>query len=206
MNTRHLQLLKKILILSAVAGILGVIRLLVTDQTSYVWLNWNLFLALIPILFAWLVTVSKYKWLSFILILIWLGFLPNAPYLITDFIHLDDVGPKSILWYDALMIFTYSIAGLFAWMLSFDILRTKLQWKTWTVWFIGLLSGFGLYLGRYMRFNTWYVVTQPLAVFEKVGMIILNPMQYEPVIVMTFAFAMFLSIFYLLLEPLLKQK
>lgn len=206
MNTRHIQLLKKILSLSLVAGILGLIRFFVTEQTSYLWLNWNLFLALIPILFAWLVILSKNKWLRFILILVWLGFLPNAPYIITDFIHLDDVGPNSMLWFDALMIFTYSIAGLLAWVLSFDILRNELRWKKWSIWIIGILSGFGLYLGRYIRFNTWDIVTQPLSLLEKVGLIIIDPVGHDPVIAMTFAFTMFLSIFYLLLQPLLHNE
>lgn len=206
MNTRHIILLKKILILSATAGTLGLIRFALTEQTSYLWLNWNLFLALVPIFFAWLTTKLKNEWISFGLILIWLGFLPNAPYIITDFIHLADVGPKSMLWSDAIMIFTYSVAGLLAWVLSFDILRSKFKWKLWSVWFIGLLSGFGLYLGRYIRFNTWDVVTKPIDLFETIGAIILSPESHEPVISMTLTFTIFLSIFYIYLQPLLHDE
>ena len=61
------------------------------------------------------------------MVVFWLGFLPNAPYLITDFIHLDVVGPDSLLWYDGMMIFMYSLAGVSAWVLSLDMVMKKKQ-------------------------------------------------------------------------------
>ena len=206
MKEGHKKLLKYIFALSLFAVGLGLIRYFYTNQTSYLWLNWNLFLALIPIVFAWLSTLAKRKWSSFILIIFWLGFLPNSSYIITDFIHLADVGPKSLLWLDALMIFAYSLAGVFAWILSLDVLRQHYKWRSWTIWFIAFLSGFGIYLGRYIRFNTWDVLTNPVSLLETIGDIILHPISHDPVIAMTFVFAVLLSGSYIYLMPFLTHE
>ncbi len=203
MNIKQQKFLKQIAIASLFAIALGLVRFCFTKQTSYIWLNWNLFLALLPIGFAVLAVTLKKKWLSTTMILLWLGFLPNAPYLITDFIHLADVGPKSLLWFDAIMIFSYSFAGLMAWVLSLNILKNHLHWKQWSVWFIALLSGFGIYLGRYIRFNTWDIITHPLSLMRKVGEIILSPITHDPVIAMTAVFMCLLAGIYLYTEPLL---
>ncbi|MFT7328304.1 MAG: putative membrane protein [Crocinitomicaceae bacterium] len=203
MNARQVHFLKHIVILSLFAVGLGLIRFLLIGHTSYIWLNWNLFLALIPILFAWLAVTLKKKWIIGFMVFAWLGFLPNAPYIITDFIHLADVGPKSLLWFDAIMIFVYSLAGLFSWLLSFNILENHLRWKPWVVWFVGLLSGFGIYLGRYIRFNTWDIFSTPLSLLEKIGDIIISPIEYDPVIAMTLIFMCLLAGTYTYTKPLI---
>ena len=187
---------KMILLVSLVAVVMNVIRFVMTGYESYLWLNRNLFLALLPILFAWLAVRTKQPWLSFIFILAWFGFLPNAPYLVTDFIHIAVVGPKSMIWYDAMMIFMYSIAGIAAWMLSVHVLRTFLKWRLWTVWVIALFTGFGVYLGRYVRFNTWNLVTHPFSVFQKIGYIFTHHQLHEPVLLMTIVFAVVLGTLY----------
>jgi uncharacterized membrane protein len=206
MNTKHIYLLKHILGLAIFAGILGLIRFVVTDQISYLWLNWNLFLALLPIIFAVLAVRAGNKYFIFISLILWIGFLPNAPYIITDFIHIDNVGPDSLLWFDSLMIFGYALSGLLSWVLSLSILQEKFHWKNWIVWAIALLSGFGIYLGRYIRFNTWDFLSKPLELLESIGRIILNPLEYEPVMSMTIIFTFLLAGMYFSLKPLLHNE
>jgi len=192
MNTSQRQLLKYIIVSSLFAISLGLIRLSFTHHNSYIWLNWNLFLALIPILFAWMATRASSKYIIGFLVLVWLGFLPNAPYLLTDFIHLANVGPKNLLWFDAIMIFSYTIAGLVSWILSFNMLEIHLKWRPWVLWFIAILTGFGIYLGRYIRFNTWDILTKPGEIFETIGNVIISPIVHDPVIAMTSIFAVLL--------------
>lgn len=72
---------------------------------NYISLNWNLFLAWIPLIFAlaaWLL-IQRRTWMPVILLLLagWLLFLPNAAYIITDLIHLR-ARNGAPLWYDAL--------------------------------------------------------------------------------------------------------
>jgi uncharacterized membrane protein len=187
---------KMILLVTIVAGIMSLVRFVLTEYDSYLWLNWNLFLGLLPLLFAWLVTISKRFWLSSILVILWLGFLPNAPYLVTDFIHMADIGPQSLLWYDAMMIFMYTVAGIASWIVSVQVLQSKFTWPSWVVWLIAFLTGFGIYIGRYIRFNTWDIVTNPGAIFENIGVIITQPKNHEPVIGMTVVFTVILVTLY----------
>lgn len=189
-------IIKSTLLFSLAAMVLNIGRLGLADNLSYLWLNWNLFLAIVPLFFAWLFTQTKNKYAQFFTLLLWLGFLPNSPYIVTDFIHLADVGPKSILWYDGIMIFFYTMAGMLVWISSSFIIQQKAKWNEWFMIIIGLLSGFGLYLGRYIRFNTWDIIANPFPLFETIGDIFIHPQNHSPVILMTFVVAfMFIILF-----------
>ena len=185
-----------IVYLSLLAIGMNLVRLLLAENDAYVWLNWNLFLALVPVLFAYTTMVSKYRIVVIIMALMWIGFLPNAPYLITDFIHLADVGPRTLLWYDAMMMFVYSLAGILAYMVSLRIIMQRFRWRLYMPLVIGILAGFGIYLGRYIRFNSWHVLTQPLDILQVIGEIIMYPSQHAPVLTMTLSFAVFLTVIY----------
>ena len=153
-------------------GLLMVLfRVLLTGSFFYVFLVWNLFLASIPYCISQVTTayfnlVSK-KWLLLPVAFIWLLFLPNAPYIITDFIHLNQ-SSGNLLWYDAFMIFVFATNGLCYGILSmhdvYKLLRTN--WNAYfTIYLIILvafLSGFGIYLGRYLRWNSWEIFTDPV--------------------------------------------
>ena len=191
-----MRILKIIGILSLLSVVLNLGRFILTGYGSYLWLNWNLFLALVPLLFSWWAIRAKSSWVSGFAIVLWLGFLPNAPYLITDFIHMADVGPRSYLWYDAIMIFSYSLVGIIAWIVSLHMIKKHFAWKQWTIWFISFLTGFGIYLGRYIRFNTWHIITQPLDILETIGDIIIRPSSHQPVVMMTLTFTLVLGTLY----------
>ena len=107
-----------------------------------------------------------------------------------------DVGPRSYLWYDAIMIFSYSLVGIIAWIVSLHMIKKHFAWKQWTIWFISFLTGFGIYLGRYIRFNTWHIITQPLDILETIGDIIIRPSSHQPVVMMTLTFTLVLGTLY----------
>jgi len=195
----------KIALLSIIS--LSAIILLAFRIYSYNWnfifLVWNLFLAWVPLLFMSVVWKYEAKrksplWLLTGCFLIWLLFFPNAPYIITDFKHLRNV-PENMIWFDALMIFNFSVAGFLAGLYSIRILHRilVLRWNNAVAWLIVmismLLSGFGVYLGRYGRWNSWDVITQPKALLHGIASSLLDPFAIKHTF--TFSFVMMLLYF-----------
>ncbi len=138
------------------------------------WMAWNLFLGLIPLgLSAWLFRRTRpHTVLWWIGALIFLAFLPNAPYILTDVIHLiEDVRRYSSIYLITLVILPsyliFFFVGFESYVLSLINLGHYLNnqgWKRWillTEFLIHGLSALGIYLGRFLRFNSWDLVTQP---------------------------------------------
>jgi len=140
-------------------------------------LIWNLFLAGIPYAISQLVRRSVFLKKPSLLLLsvlfIWTLFLPNAPYIITDLIHLNHIH-SNLIWFDALLIFLFAANGLLLAILSmvdvYIILKEK--WNntaaSLSMILISFLTGFGIYLGRYLRWNSWELFTQPHHLFQDV--------------------------------------
>lgn len=138
-------------------------------------LLWNLFLAAVPVGAAWLArrlgtgaSRSRLALVGFIACgLAWLGFLPNAPYIATDLMHLRNSRP-AFLWLDTLVVGTAALAGMLAgllslrWMHEVVLTRLRAAWLGWCfVVGVSLAAGFGVYLGRFQRWNTWDILTRP---------------------------------------------
>ena len=180
-----------------------------SNTDSYIYMNWNLFLGLLSLLFAWLFfKKTGGKIFSLVWFILWLGFLPNAPYILTDFIHIADVGPKEILWYDGLMLFGYALVGILSWLHSVNMVYQSISSKIF-IPAVSLLSAFGIYLGRYVRFNTWDVFTKPGEILTTVFDTLRYPLEHEPLLMFTTVFWVFLMLIYLgysNLHKLPKQK
>ena len=144
---------------------------------DYRFVLWNLVLGWIPLWLS-LSIYDAYRGGARIIrlapvILLWLLFLPNAPYLMTDLIHLREHldAPR---WFDALLLMLSGATGLlicFASMyLVHAVLRHRLgavvAWKLIAA--ILVLVGAGLYLGRFLRWNSWDMLTQPVRRAEQV--------------------------------------
>lgn len=174
-----------------------VIRNLVENDTSYNFLVWNLFLGFIPFLVALLIQIFENKINNIVYIAgcsLWLLFYPNAPYMITDLIHVHD--SSSTVVYDTLLIFSFSMLSLFFGFYSIKLIQNSLNKKisykkTHVVILISLLlSSFGIYLGRILRLNSWDVFTEPIKtiqiIFEHLFPITKNPVTYVIIILFTF--------------------
>lgn len=137
------------------------------------WLFWNLFLAVLPVFFAFGVQmIPKWNIVSIFLSSLWILFLPNACYMVTDLIYLNSssfIGPDGSylqhlyawieLFYIASGVFLAMVCGLF----STHLMTQKLQFKTsisHMIWLmiISLLCGYGVYIGRFLRLNSWDVL------------------------------------------------
>lgn len=145
---------------------------------GFFFLVWNLFLALVPVALASISCRSRMA--ESLRFAAWILFFPNAPYLITDLLHLH---PRAgvPLWFDVGLISTFAWAGLLAACLSLRKMHVRVQdWRGkaagWTFAVgVAILSGFGIWLGRFLRLNSWDAVTEPLALAHAAAQPLLHP-------------------------------
>ena len=157
-------------VLSLAAVGLLTIRADRVGRPAFLFLTWNLFLAWIPFVLSLGVAALHHRGrprpLLWVLGAGWLLFLPNAPYILTDFIHLGRVGGAP-LWFDAALIGTFAATGLALGLASLLVVHHVVEARFGRVfgWVVAVsslvLSAVGVYLGRFIRFNSWDVVTDP---------------------------------------------
>ena len=169
------------LIASAAAVSLLLLRVLYTQHIAYLFLLWNLMLAWIPLLLAILTwRVRQHLFLTLVAGLLWLLFLPNAPYLVTDLIHLKPT-PEAPMWYDMVMLFSFACAGLALGLHSLHLIRGLVNRRLGLLpgWVFTLavaaLSGLGIYIGRFLRWNSWEIFLHPLRLASDVAATITAP-------------------------------
>lgn len=196
----------RILLLKAAACItcaaLFLVRVRITGNTYFEFMLWNLFLAVLPLVFALLLPRTRSFSRALPVLAVWLLFFPNAPYVLTDLIHLrPQVGVP--LWYDLVMLLAFALTSLW---IGFHSLHLVQSWITRhtnarTGWLavVGImpLTGFGIYLGRFLRWNSWDVVSNPWSLLSDIATMVLHPIQYFGVWSFTFAFSLLLLLAYL---------
>ncbi|BAZ05595.1 DUF1361 domain-containing protein [Calothrix sp. NIES-3974] len=150
-------------------------------QINMRWMTWNLFLAFIPLVLSiWLFRRSSRgrSWVWWLGFLVFFAFLPNAPYLLTDVIHLiNDIRTIQSIWMITLVLFpVYFIvitAGFEAYVISLINFGHYLHRMGKSSWILGMelithaLCAIGIYWGRFLRFNSWDFVTQPDAILTR---------------------------------------
>lgn len=134
---------------------------------------WNSFLAFIPLALSfWLFRSSRRSWLWWLVFLAFFAFLPNAPYVLTDVIHLiDDIRRINSVWIITLVVIpvylVFILAGFEAYVMSLINMGYYLKQQGRRRWILNAelithaLSALGIYLGRFQRFNSWDLVTKP---------------------------------------------
>lgn len=178
------------------------IRIVKTGSIFYLFLVWNLFLATIPYIITLVMSIRKVNtflfWTGFIS---WLAFLPNAPYILTDLQHIRLSTLQSV-WFDVLLLVSFSINGLIigfaSLLLMQNLLRERFS-KTITfsiIYFVLLLCGFGIYLGRILRWNSWDLLQNPIGIMADVAKRILFPIEHVNTWGFTIGFGFFLIITY----------
>ncbi len=187
--------------LSLLCFLASIFRCWFTDSKVYLFLNWNLFLAFIPWALTLLIKVSshsKYRKLKTTgLLLSWLLFFPNAPYILTDLFHLSS-NSSMPLWFDLILILSFAWTGLLFGLLSLGNIEAHLSYYVQKHWLpIGstallFLSSFGIYLGRYLRWNSWDVVQNPGGLLSDIGHRIVFPFQHPQTWGMTLFMGLFL--------------
>lgn len=192
---------------SALAGAIFVGRVYLSHSLTYRFMNWNLFLAWIPYLCALFVVAvnqryARHWWLLLIPGALWLLFFPNAPYMITDWWHLNERKPVP-LWYDVGMLAMFAWSGIFLGVASLSMMQSIVEKYCGRVisWLFALgvigLSGFGIYLGRFLNWNSWDLFTEPHGLFWDIATRLAHPIRYSQAYGVTLLFAAFLLVCYL---------
>ena len=161
-------------------------RITVSDSGRYAGLVWNLFLAWIPFLLAYAAYTLSWsrRWLYIVIpvtAFLWLIFFPNAPYILTDLQHLARQSLDTPLWYDVIMLVWFSWTGLLLGLVSMYLMHEIIQ-RTFNkmlgwgfVFLVSGLSSFGVYLGRFVRFNSWDILQDPSEVAVTVLGLVIDP-------------------------------
>ena len=183
----------------------SVFRFVYTDTKLFLFLNWNLFLAFIPWGLTTL-TIIKPSWqksrsILTVLLVSWLLFFPNAPYIFTDLFHLR-LKTLMPVWFDLVLILSFAWTGLlFGFLSLWDIERLLSRYlsRFWiSVISIGLLflGSFGIYLGRYLRWNSWDIIKEPFGLLYDIGDRLINPFSHPRTWGMTLFMGFFLNLVY----------
>jgi uncharacterized membrane protein len=178
-----------------------------TGDAFYRFLIWNLVLAWVPLVLALAASACAQRrlWpLAGGVGILWLLFFPNAPYMLTDFIHLRQ-SVETPLWYDALMLSSFAWTGLLLGFASLYVMQA--MWRraagsplSWLGVACALaLASFGVYLGRFMRFNSWDALLHPERVLHVIRAQIDNPLTEPRLVASLVALTVSLSVGYVVL-------
>jgi len=207
--------LERMLLLSCSFSIsLTAFRLLYTGKLLFVWLNWNLLLAFIPYLITrfairhpqWIENTKRFT----LLFITWLLFIPNSFYIITDLFHLSSRVPVP-LWFDLALILSFAWNGILLGILSLrqmeKLVEIKFGWsKEWLfVYPMMLLNSFGIYIGRYLRYNSWDIVSNPLQLFKDIVYLLIHPLRNRFDWSMIICYSVFMTLIYLTIKKLGKS-
>ncbi|MCA9897983.1 MAG: DUF1361 domain-containing protein [Ardenticatenaceae bacterium] len=204
--TKHtLLLLAALLFTSSLAVAIWLVRFVYTGSLGFIFLQWNLFLAWLPVLFALLARrKGASRWGRWLWGGLWLLFFPNAPYLLTDLLHLGQIGRVPI-WYDLIMLLTYALAGLFVGFASLFWLHDLVArtWNRVAGWLFVLvvlaLSSFGVYIGRFLRWNSWDLVLNPTILLRDLADHLLVRSQFlETAVVTVLLTAVFIGTYFII--------
>jgi uncharacterized membrane protein len=187
---------------------LVVVRNVHTGNVNFRYLIWNLFLAWIPFVLAVFVYDRWRRRRGGMLLLVlgglWLLFFPNAPYIATDVVHLQH-DPLSPYWFDAVTIAAFAWMGVLLGFASLYLMQTVVrQWRGavagWIFAFVAIgLGSLGIYLGRFLRLNSWDALEHPSVLPRILHAVARDPFAYQEAIAVTLVFTVALSFAYFLL-------
>jgi len=176
-----------------------------TGSDFYRFLIWNLVLAWVPLVLALAAYASARRRASGVTVafgLMWLLFFPNAPYLLTDFIHLQET-PTTPLWYDALMLASFTWTGLVLGYASLYLMQMIWERAVGALSWLGVVSALalasiGVYVGRFLRFNSWDALVRPRRLAQVINANLENPLQHPRLIASLLILTAALTIGYLI--------
>jgi len=181
-------------------------RIYISKTHAYMFLAWNLFLAWIPFTCAmWVTVLDKVRpatrWMLIAPSCMWLLFFPNAPYIVTDFIHLQRIEPPA-LWFDIGLLVLFAWTGCFLGVSSLQMMQSVVRRRIGRIWSwifvittLGL-SGVGIYMGRFLRFNSWDILFRPGRLIGNIFDALANPLAHQRAIGVSLMFSLFMLVCY----------
>jgi uncharacterized membrane protein len=179
-------------------------RMAVTGSFAYAFLAWNLFLAFIPYTISlWMVNIGVKENRSRLIasLLVWLLFIPNCFYIITDLFHLDqfESAPK---WFDLVLILSFAWNGILCGIVSLrrvEIILTTANRKNISIFMVYLVmwvNAFGIYIGRFLRYNSWDIFTDPVSLLAEIMNMMIHPLRNFSGWGMVFCYSIFMTLIY----------
>lgn len=211
---RQMLVVGALAVSSSLAVGLYTVRVVRTQSPVHSFLIWNLFLAWLPMWFA-VAAYNTHKqrsrgsWLLVtIWAFMWLLFMPNTLYLVTDIVNLY-YQPNMLFWYDvvlfALFIWTGVFLGLVSLFLMQEIVRkTAGRVISWLfVFAVMALSSFGIYLGRFLRWNSWDLFSNPVPLLADIAGTVRHPMANSQAYIFSIVFTVFIMATYLIMMAMM---
>jgi uncharacterized membrane protein len=222
LRTRRYRKERHVVVLGLALASLGCLALELVRERHYAALDfqfllWNLFLAWVPFILA-LVVYDRYRRGTPLVRLLpalalWLLFLPNAPYIVTDFVHLSAARIPP-LWFDGVELSAFAWTGMLLGFVSLYLVHAVVRHRFGAVagWagVIGVLAlvSAGVFLGRVKRWNSWDVLTQPRSLLAQLHAHVDDPASLVRAtgvtLVTTIALALAYFVFYLLMDARLE--
>lgn len=217
---RYLQMLSTLSTLCL--GFFG-FRLLATGVSRYWFVPENLLLAWLALGFGWVLVQQLERrgqvpsgtwrgwlnWRALTLTVLWLLFLPNAWYVLTDFVHVFDTGEISYI-YDIAMISTLTLIGFLLGFTSLFMVHRQIYKRLGAgssgavIGIVILLASFAIYLGRDLRWNAWDIFTNPSGLILSITDRLINPFGFPRAFNVTAIFFVVISVMYLAIWLFLK--
>jgi uncharacterized membrane protein len=201
-NKYKLAIIGLLLGASFLSVFLLIARMAYSDTQQFSGLIWNLFLAWIPFVLAYIAYSLSWRrrWLFIVIpvfAFLWLIFFPNAPYIITDLQYLNRTPENAPLWFDVILFTWFSWTGVLLGVVSLYLMHEIIQrnFGRWPGWlFVMLVSGLssaGIYVGRFMDWNSWDILSNPSELAMDVLGLVIDPS------LRLFAFTALFTIFFL---------
>ncbi|MGB8192473.1 MAG: DUF1361 domain-containing protein [Chitinophagaceae bacterium] len=195
---------------SALFSVLMVMaRIVYTGELTFIFLVWNLFLAYVPYFLsswlqyhpAWIEDKRKFA-AAFIC---WLLFIPNSFYILTDLFHLRSFFSMP-MWFDLALLLSFAWNGLLAGIISVrqmeKMMKLQVNYKheLYFVFPIMWMNALGIFIGRYLRFNSWDVLSSPFGLVSDMAAMVLHPIYFKDAWAMIFCYAALMSLIYVTLK------
>jgi uncharacterized membrane protein len=201
-NKYKLAIIGLLLGASFLSIFLLIARMAYSDTQQFSGLIWNLFLAWIPFVLAYIAYSLSWRrrWLYIaipVFAFLWLIFFPNAPYILTDLQYLNRASENAPLWFDVILFTWFSWTGVLLGVVSLYLMHEIIQrnfgrWPGWFfVLFVSGLSSAGIYVGRFMDWNSWDILSNPSELAMDMLGLVVDPS------LRLFAFTALFTIFFL---------
>lgn len=183
--------------------VLLLVRRMITGYLRLEFLPFNLLLAFLPVLFLLISEYAGKRWQVLAGGVLWLLFFPNAPYVLTDLIHLKRTLGDTAAWLDLLVLLSAAWSALIGGMITLRLMQNRVAAAFSPlaghgfVALVLLLSSFGIFIGRFLRFHSWHAVMKPHEILTETAQQFMNPRQFPLSWPFTLAlFALLLCIHY----------
>lgn len=146
---------------------------IISNNKFHLTLIWNTFLAVIPLYMLYLKKYTNHMLFKIFITLIWILFLPNSFYTLTDLIHIQSLDFYEInqnevinsqqinVWLELLNIFLVSSFGFLIGCINVSLFVKKIHnilFKIIAIFSLSFLSAIGIYIGRFLQYNSWDIL------------------------------------------------